>query len=79
MFAQQNKNHHRDNIGIVVKKPLVSIILRVCVILYLMFAIQNRADDLNPWAIIIDNLACSPNFEFVNIPATISPICPTDE
>lgn len=37
------------------------------------------AEDLNPWAIIMANLACIPNLEFDNIPATISPICPTDE
>lgn len=79
IFAQQNRNHHRDNIGITVRNPFVSIILRVCVKLYLIFAIQNNADDLNPWAIIIDNLACNPNFESVNIPATINPMCPTDE
>ncbi len=79
MFAQQNRNHHSDSIGITVRNPFVSIILRVSVIPYLIFAIQNNADELSPWAIIIDRLACSPSFEFVSIPATISPICPTDE
>jgi hypothetical protein len=44
-----------------------------------MFAMQNIADDLKPWAIIMANLACIPNLEFDNIPATINPICPTDE
>lgn len=48
MFAQQNINHHSDNIGITVKNPFVNIILRVCVILYLIFAMQNSADDLSP-------------------------------
>ena len=79
MFAQQNKNHHNDNIGRTVRNPFVNMILRVWVRLYLMFAIQKSADDLNPWAIIIDSLACSPSLEFVSIPATISPMCPTDE
>ena len=79
IFAQQNRNHHIDNIGNTVSNPFVNIILRVNVKLYLIFAIQNSADDLNPWAIIIDRLACSPSLEFVSIPATISPICPTDE
>lgn len=79
IFAQQNRNHHSDNIGKTVKNPFVSIILRVWVKLYLIFAIQKSADDLSPWAIIIDRLACNPNLEFVSIPATISPICPTDE
>lgn len=31
MFAQQNKNHHRDRIGMIVSIPLVSVILRVWV------------------------------------------------
>lgn len=78
-MAQQNINHHIDNIGIVVRNPFVNIILRVDVILYLIFAIQNNADELSPCAIIIARLACSPNFEFVSIPATINPIWPTDE
>lgn len=57
IFAQQNINHHNESIGITVRNPFVSMILRVCVILYLIFAIQNSADDLSPWAIIIDSLA----------------------
>lgn len=48
IFAQQNINHHNDNIGITVRNPFVNIILRVCVILYLIFAMQNNADDLSP-------------------------------
>lgn len=44
-----------------------------------MLAIQNIAEDLNPCAIIIANLACIPSLEFDSIPATISPIWPTDE
>lgn len=48
MLAQQNMNHHNDSIGIIVKKPFVSIILRVWVKLYLIFAIQNSADELSP-------------------------------
>ena len=32
IFAQQNKNHHNDNTGIMVNIPFVSVILRVCVI-----------------------------------------------
>lgn len=79
MFAQQNRNHHRDSIGRTVRNPFVNMILRVWVRLYLIFAMQNSADDLSPWAIIIDSLACSPSLEFVNIPATINPMWPTDE
>jgi hypothetical protein len=32
IFAQQNKNHHNDNMGIIVSIPLVRVILRVWVI-----------------------------------------------
>lgn len=44
-----------------------------------MFAITNSADDLSPWAIIMAREACIPQFEFEFIPATINPICPTEE
>lgn len=44
-----------------------------------MFAMQNIAEDLIPWAIIIDSPAWTPNFELVNTPAIINPMCPTDE
>ena len=74
IFAQQNMNHQKAIVGIIVNIPFVRTILRVIVIPYLIFAIQNNAEDLNPWAIIIANLACIPNFEFDNIPVTIRPI-----
>jgi hypothetical protein len=48
MFAQQNINHQSDSIGITVRNPFVNMILRVDVILYLIFAIQNSAEDLSP-------------------------------
>jgi uncharacterized membrane protein len=79
IFAQQNINHQKAIVGMMVNIPLVNTILRVIVILYLIFAIQNNADDLNPWAIIMASLACIPNFEFDSMPATIRPICPTEE
>jgi hypothetical protein len=74
MLAQQNINHQKAIVGIIVNIPFVSTILRVIVMLYLIFAIQNSADDLRPCAIIIASLACIPNFEFDSIPATISPM-----
>lgn len=79
IFAQQNMNHQNAIVGMTVSIPFVSTILRVIVIEYLIFAIQNSADDLSPWAIIIASLACIPSFEFDSIPATINPIWPTDE
>lgn len=79
ILAQENINHQNDMFGIIVSIPFVNKILRVIVILYLMLAIQNSAEELNPWAIIIDSLACIPNLELDNIPAIISPMCPTEE
>jgi hypothetical protein len=79
IFAQQNINHQKAIVGMIVSIPLVNTMLRVIVIEYLIFAMQNSAEDLNPWAIIIASLACIPSFEFDSIPATISPIWPTDE
>lgn len=44
-----------------------------------MLAKINRAEDLSPWAIIIIRALDKPHSEFDNMPASISPICPTDE
>lgn len=48
IFAQQNINHQKAIVGIIVNIPFVNTILRVIVIEYLIFAIQNSADDLSP-------------------------------
>jgi uncharacterized membrane protein len=48
IFAQQNMNHQKAIVGIIVNIPFVRTILRVIVIPYLIFAIQNNAEDLNP-------------------------------
>lgn len=48
MFAQQNINHQNAIVGIIVNIPFVNTILRVIVIEYLIFAMQNSADDLSP-------------------------------
>lgn len=44
-----------------------------------MFANENRADDDNPWAIIIRVAPIIPHCEFDRAPASISPMWPTDE
>lgn len=48
ILAQQNINHQNAIVGMIVSIPFVSTILRVIVIEYLIFAIQNKADDLSP-------------------------------
>lgn len=79
MFAHTNKNHHIEITGVAVSIPLVKVILRVLVISYEMFASTNRADEHKPWAIIIISAPESPHLVFVDIPANIIPIWPTEE
>jgi len=74
-----NRNHHNDIIGAPVISPLVKYILRVWVTSYLRLAKIKRADELNPWAIIIINAPYIPHVVLVSSPASIRPICPTDE
>lgn len=79
MFAHEKRNHHNDKIGAVIRIPPVNTTLRVCVVSYVMFARQNIAEDTRPWAIIIARPPYIPNEVLDITPATISPICPTDE
>lgn len=79
MFAHTNRNHHIEITGVAVNIPLVKFILRVFVISYEMLARTNRAEEHKPWAIIIIKPPHSPHFVLVDIPASIIPICPTDE
>lgn len=44
-----------------------------------MLASENRAEDLRPWAIIIVKEPIKPHDVFESMPASINPICPTDE
>lgn len=48
ILAAVNRNHHIVIIGLIVIRPLVKNILRVCVISYDRFAIINKADELSP-------------------------------
>lgn len=79
IFAEVNRNHHIVIIGLIVINPFVKNILRVWVISYDRLAIINSADELNPWATIIIRPPVMPQDELDNIPASIRPICPTDE
>jgi hypothetical protein len=79
ILAQHPKNHRKDTAGIKAKSPFVSTKLRVIVTLYVMFAKQNIAEDLSPWASIIDSLACIPIFVPDNAPASINAMWPIDE
>ena len=46
---------------------------------YVIFAIANKAEEHNPWAIIIVREASHPHVDPDINPVIISPICPTDE
>jgi hypothetical protein len=74
MLAAVNKNHHIDIVGLIHINPLDKNILRVKVISYDILAKINKAEDLNPCAIIIINEPDIPHVEFDNIPANIRPM-----
>jgi hypothetical protein len=44
-----------------------------------MLANENKADDDRPWAIIISRPPIKPHFVLDNMPASINPMCPTEE
>lgn len=79
IFTDRSINHHILKVGQIDNIPLVKYILRVCVIVYEMFAKMNRADEHRPCAIIIISAAVIPHDEKDIIPASIIPIWPTDE
>ena len=79
MLAQHPINQRNEMDGIKDKRPFVSASLRVIVKEYVIFAKQNIAEELSPWASIIDNLACIPIFVPDKAPASINAIWPIDE
>lgn len=79
MLAQIKRNHQREIIGTSINSPLIRTNLRVFVNSYVMFARQNKPEDTRPCAIIMVSPAYKPSFVLLRIPATISPMWPTDE
>lgn len=59
--------------------PLTIIKLRVWDVSYVMFAIEKRADEIRPWAIISKRALVQPHEFNDKIPAVTRPICLTDE
>jgi hypothetical protein len=53
IFIVVKMNHNKDIEGIRLSKPFVRNILRVCVVSYVMLAIENIADETKPCAIIM--------------------------
>lgn len=79
ILALSIKNHSIDRVGVTVNNPLVSMILRVCLISYDRLARQNIPEDTTPWATIIIREPIIPSFVWDITPATRSPMWPTDE
>lgn len=79
IFVMVNINHQRVIMGLIVINPFVRNILRVWVFSYDIFARAKRADEHNPWAIIIMRAPDIPHDVLESIPASIKPICPTEE
>lgn len=74
MFAPVNRNHQRVIEGATHSNPLVKKMLRVLVISYDILARENKAEDLNPWAIIMVREPINPQEVLDSIPVNISPI-----
>jgi hypothetical protein len=74
IFADANRNHHKDIIGADDNNPFIKYILRVWVSSYVRFARENKAEEDKPCAIIINVAPIRPNWEFDNAPASINPI-----
>lgn len=79
ILAERIKNHHIDKVGVSINMPFVKNLLRVWVSEYDILANENKADEHRPWAIIINRAPLIPHEECVIIPATIIPMCPTEE
>lgn len=74
-----NINHQNMMLGIINKVPLNIRIFREWYFVYISFTKKNRADDDNPWAIIIMIAPIKPIDFMEKIPANTNPICATEE
>lgn len=79
ILQMMNINHQPVRIGAKYKIPLVKNSLRVLNFSYVILAKMNKAEDENPWAIIIVTAPYIPNLVEEVTPAINSPIWPTDE
>jgi len=79
ILIDNSKNHHIHSVGLINRIPFVKNVLRVCVILYVILAKINNAEDLSPCAIIIIIAPAIPHVDIDIHPEIRSPICLTDE
>lgn len=74
MLAPIIRNQSMANWGAREMVPLVSKILRVCILWYEELASAKRPEDASPCAIIIVKAACQPQVVFDMIPANKGPM-----
>lgn len=79
MFKAINMNHQNVILGVSINIPLNKIIFRVWSFVYKSLTNKNKADDDNPWAIIIMIAPDNPIVLIVNRPVSTNPIWATDE
>lgn len=79
MFKAININHQNVILGVSINIPLNKIMFRVWSFVYKSLTRRNRADDDNPWAIIIMIAPDNPIVLIVNSLVNTNPIWATDE
>lgn len=79
MLTAMNINHQKVMLGIIEINPLNIKIFRVWNFIYKSFTKRKRAEDDNPWAIIIIIAPEKPIRLLENNPNNTNPICATDE
>lgn len=79
MLVAININHQNVMFGAIIIIPLNIIIFREWYLLYISFTSRKRADEDNPWAIIIIIAPIIPIVFIVKIPVRTNPIWATEE
>lgn len=79
IFNAMNINHQNVMLGVSINIPLNKKIFRVWSFIYKSLTRRNKADDDNPWAIIIIIAPDNPIVLIVNNPVNTNPMWATDE
>lgn len=79
ILRAMNINHQKVILGIRIIKPLNNKVFREWYLIYKSFTKRNRAEEDNPWAIIIIIAPVNPNKLEVNRAHSTNPIWATDE
>lgn len=79
ILQAEKQNHQKVIEGNKANNPLVTYILRDCVVSYLILANENIQEEHRPWATSIERPPCHPQEVPVIMPAVASPIWLTEE